>query len=127
MMAVALVWGWLPEAAVFGLAWSGILCVGEVLQATREDLVLPQAARIDPTDIIELLDIAFSKLDLASKLWAFSAAMLRERFNDLLRAVEILLDSNGRTRTFDLSSLRPGGLSHLLTCCEGFEIVRRRG
>ena len=35
IMAVAILWGWLAEAAIFGLA--GILRVGEILQATRED------------------------------------------------------------------------------------------
>ena len=153
MMAVGLIWGWVCEAAIFGLTWAGILRIGEVLQATREDLVLPrdaapgtpyallrikepktrgrharhQAARVDPTDIIELLDIAFAKFDPGSKLWSLSASTLRKRFNDLLRAVRIPLDRNGKSRTFDLSSLRPGGASHLLTCCEDSEVVRRRG
>eukprot|EP00435_Cladocopium_sp_Y103_P056618 s818_g19.t1 len=33
----------------------------------------------------------------------------------------------GRLKPFDLSSLRPGGASHLLNCCEDSEMVRRRG
>lgn len=76
LLSVALLWGWPLEAAVLGLAWSGILRIGEVLMAQRCDLTLPcdsapgvgfgvlrirspktrgraachQAARIDPPD-----------------------------------------------------------------------------
>eukprot|EP00435_Cladocopium_sp_Y103_P055331 s818_g18.t1 len=42
IMSVALLWGWRTEAAIFGLTWSGILRIGETLQATRSDLVLPR-------------------------------------------------------------------------------------
>jgi len=111
MMSVSILWGWLTEAAIFGLMWAGILRVGEVLQASREDLVLPrdsapgvryallkikepktrgkharhQAARVDPTDIVELLDLAFAKADPKAKLWPLSGSTLRKRFGDLMR------------------------------------------
>ena len=154
LLSVALVWGWVTEAAVLGLAWAGILRIGEALQATRSDLVLPrdaapgtrhallrirepktrgrharhQAARIDPADIIQLLDIAFARLDATAKLWPLSACTLRKRFNDLMRAAKLPDGSSGdRARAFDLSSLRPGGASHLLNACEDSEMVRRRG
>ena len=80
------------EAAT--LTWAGILRIGESLQACRRDLVLPddaapgtshallrikepktrgkharhQAARIDPSDIVQLLEIAFKKLSDEEKL-----------------------------------------------------------
>eukprot|EP00435_Cladocopium_sp_Y103_P036738 s1823_g9.t1 len=153
LMAVAILWGWLTEAAVFGLAWCGILRIGEVLQATRADLVLPrdavvgtpyallkirepktrgrhakhQAARVDPTDIVMLLDIAFSNKAGSERLWPLSAATLRRRFGDLMKALKLPQATEGRLRPFDLSSFRPGGASHLLNSCEDSEVVRRRG
>ena len=41
LMSLSLLWGWPQVAAAFGLAWAGVLRIGEVLQATRSDLVLP--------------------------------------------------------------------------------------
>ena len=37
MMTTCFYWGWVYEAAVLGLAWSGICRIGEVLQACRSD------------------------------------------------------------------------------------------
>jgi len=153
MMAVSILWGWLTEAAIFGLMWAGILRVGEVLQTSREDLVLPrdsapgvryallkikepktrgkharhQAARVDPTDIVELLDLAFAKADPKAKLWPLSGSTLRKRFGDLMRVLKLPEGSMGRLKPFDLASLRPGGASHLLNLTEDSEVVRRRG
>eukprot|EP00435_Cladocopium_sp_Y103_P038785 s1447_g10.t1 len=154
LLSIALLWGWVLEAAILGLSWAGILRIGEALQATRGDLVLPrdaapgtryallkikepktrgrharhQAARVDPVDIIQLLDIAYARLEPREKLWPLSAATLRRRFGDLMKAARLPEGSSGdRTRAFDLSSLRPGGASHLLTACEDSEVVRRRG
>ena len=61
------------------------------------------------------------------KLWPFSAATLRKRFGDLLRAVGLPTERKGSLKPFDLGSLRPGGATHLLIQCENSEIVRRRG
>jgi hypothetical protein len=41
LLSVALLWGWPLEAAVLGLAWSGILRIGEVLISQRCDLIDP--------------------------------------------------------------------------------------
>eukprot|EP00435_Cladocopium_sp_Y103_P009309 s1163_g2.t1 len=41
-VATALSWGWTREAAVFSLAWGALLRIGEVLQARRADLIMPQ-------------------------------------------------------------------------------------
>lgn len=85
MVSAALIWGWAREAAIWALTWSGMLRVGEVLMATRSDLVLPsdsapgvthvllkihqpktrgrwakhQAARVDPIDLVSLLSSVF--------------------------------------------------------------------
>lgn len=152
ILAVAILWGWIEEAAIFGMAWAGLLRIGEALQALRSDLVLPedaapgmtyallrirkpktrgrhakhQAARIDPTDIVQLLQIAFSKKSRDQKLWPFSAPTLRKRLTDLMKAIKLPSDKDG-SRQFGLSSLRPGGASWLLSCCEDSEMVRCRG
>ena len=40
-IAVALIYGWVDLAGVISLCWGGLARVGEVLEATRADLVLP--------------------------------------------------------------------------------------
>lgn len=145
LLSVCLIWGWVREAAVFGLAWAGILRIGEVLQARRGDLVLPrdaapgtayallkirepktrgrharhQAARVDPVDIIQLLDLAFSKCGPQAPLWPMSASTLRKRLDALMRAAKLPTgNEKAGVRPFDLSSFRPGGASHLLSAVE---------
>ena len=40
-ISVCLVWGWIDMAGMFSLCWGALLRVGEFLQATRKDLLLP--------------------------------------------------------------------------------------
>ena len=153
LMSLSLLWGWPKVAAAFGLAWAGVLRIGEVLQATRSDLVLPgdavagtdfamlkirepktrgrhakhQAARIDPADVIQVLELAYKNLAGSDLLWPQSSATLRKRLNDLLRALKLPTEMRGEVRPFDLSSFRPGGASWLLMSTESSELVRRRG
>jgi hypothetical protein len=153
LMSFALLWGWPQVAAVFGLAWAGVLRIGEVLQATRADLVLPgdavagtsfallkvrepktrgrhakhQAARIDPVDVIQVLEVAYKNASGSSLLWPQSSATLRKRLRDLLKALKLPTEVSGDVRPFDLSSFRPGGASWLLMSTENVELVRRRG
>ena len=153
LMSLALLWGWPQVAAVFGLAWAGVLRIGEVLQATRADLVLPgdavagtsfallkvrepktrgrhakhQAARIDPVDVIQVLEVAYKNASGSSLLWPQSSATLRKRLRDLLKALKLPTEVSGDVRPFDLSSFRPGGASWLLMSTENVELVRRRG
>ncbi|CAE7348123.1 unnamed protein product, partial [Symbiodinium microadriaticum] len=151
ILSAALTWGWLLEAGLFALAWAGLLRIGEVLAATRRDLVLPrdaapntafallqikapktrgraakhQASHVDPPDIIELLDLAFGSIPPGSPLWPMSAGTLRRRFK-LLQARFGLTSSDGSAH-FDLSSFRPGGATWMLHCTENPDLVRRRG
>ena len=153
MMTLALLWGWPLEAAILGLTWSGILRIGEVMMATRADLVLPidaapgttfallrirmpktrgraarhQAARVDPVDIVRLLTGAFANLSPDKKLWPYSAATLRKRFSALLTGLGLQCRKENGKRGFDLGSLRPGGATYLLLKTEDSELVRRRG
>ena len=153
MLSLALLWGWPQVAAVFGLAWAGVLRIGEVLQATRADLVLPgdavagtdfallkirepktrgrhakhQAARIDPVDIIQILELAYKNVPKSTPLWTQSSATLRKRLNDLMKALKLPTEERGDVRPFDLSSFRLGGASWLFMATESSELVRRRG
>ena len=100
LVSVALMWGWVQVGGVLGLAWAGILKIGEVLQAQRSNLVLPG--------------------DGAPKA-------LRKRFQFLLKALTIPVENSSGVRPFDLGSLRLGGASLLLNKTENSEIDRRRG
>ena len=44
-----------------------------------------QAARVDLADIVELLDLAFAKMDPKAKLWRLSGSTLRRCFGDLMK------------------------------------------
>eukprot|EP00435_Cladocopium_sp_Y103_P044820 s2497_g12.t1 len=153
MLTICLMWGWPYEASVLALTWAGVCRIGEVLQATRDDLILPQdsapgtffvllrigepktrgraarhqSARVDQEDIIRLLIAVYGKCDSTDKLWPLSAATLRGRFTTLLKALDLPTDSAGGARCFDLSSLRPGGATYILNMTENTELVRRRG
>ena len=150
VLSAAISWGWPLEAAIFALAWCGLLRPGEVLQARREDLILPrdaapstqhallairnpktrgraarhQSARIDPCDIVQLLDLAFGKAAPTTMLWPLSGATLRRRFEQLQGRLG--LKEHGRV-TFDLSFFRPGGATWMLGLTENSELVKRRG
>ena len=150
ILSVALLWGWAVEAAIFGMTWAGLLRIGESLNATRADLILPddaapgfdhallqirspktrgraarhQCARIDPRDIIALLCAISGPLPPSAKLWPFSDGVLRRRFRTIQARLG-LQDSNGPL--FDLASLRPGGATWMLESTENAELVRRRG
>eukprot|EP00435_Cladocopium_sp_Y103_P015061 s334_g3.t1 len=153
MLTIAILWGWPIEASVFAMTWSGILRIGETIQACRSDLVLPgdaapgtsfallrvrtpktrgkaarhQAARIDPPDIVQLLEATFADFPPEKKLWPLSAATLRRRFSCLLREIGLPTSRLRDLRPFDLGSLRPGGATFLLLASEDMDLVRRRG
>ena len=40
--ALAMLWGWPTEAAIFLLCWTGLMRIGEVLLAKRRDVILPR-------------------------------------------------------------------------------------
>ena len=153
MLTIALTWGWPCEAAVISLCWAGILRVGEALQATRADLILPedqapgfsfallrikepktrgrharhQAARIDQSDVVALLSAVYGPMAPSEALWPYSAATLRKRFSALLGALSLPTEKKGEIQPFTLGSLRPGGATFLLHASESSELVRRRG
>ncbi|OLP79200.1 hypothetical protein AK812_SmicGene40547 [Symbiodinium microadriaticum] len=151
VVSAALCWGWLREAALFMLAWTGLLRIGEAVSATRRDLILPsdaapgttfallqirapktrgraakhQASHIDPPDAVQLLELAFGHLQPSARLWPMSSGALRRRFR-LLQSRFGLVNTDGSPH-FDLSSFRPGGATWMLHCTENPDLVRRRG
>ena len=153
MLSVALMWGWKEEAAIWAMAWAGIMRIGEALNALREDLILPaegapgttyillkirlpktrgrgprhQAARIDQQDLVKLIVMCFEKSQPSQKLWPWSAATLRKRFNAVQQELGLPLKRSDGERPYELASLRAGGATWLLQFTELPELVRRRG
>eukprot|EP00438_Fugacium_kawagutii_P004405 Skav208533 [mRNA] locus=scaffold3037:172332:179238:+ [translate_table: standard] len=153
LMCTALIWGWPDVAAILGLTWAGLLRIGEVTAACRKDLILPsdaapgvsyillrieepktrgrgarhQSARVDPSDLVQLISAVFRRHSPSQKLWGYSAQTLRRRFCQLLAAVGLPCRAVNGARPYDLGSLRPGGATHLLNATEDCTLVQRRG
>ena len=153
IMTLGLMWGWAVEASLFGIAWSGLLRVGELLDLTRESLILPkdsapgisyilikirepktrgrgprhQNARVEPKDIVDLAVAVFQHYSPGQKLWPLSASTLRKRFVTLLSRVGVKTVRGREGRCYDMGSFRPGGATHLLTLTEDTALVQRRG
>ena len=153
IITVCLLWGWPAEAAMFALTWNGLLRIGEVLDACRQDLILPsdsapgqshvllrirepktrgrgarhQCARVDPIDVVQLLSEVFGRLSPSDKLWPFSAATLRRRLVQVMSSIGLQTKVQDGVRPFDLGSLRPGGATHMLAVTEDSSLVQRRG
>ena len=152
LLSVNLLWEWRSEAGVYALTFGALLRIGEAIQATCCSLVLPrdvlrihsyvllrihepktrlraarhQAAKLEASDLVELVDVAFAHLPSGSRIWPLSAQTLRRRFDTALERLGI---PTARThhRPLDLGSFRPGGATHLLQLTEDAELVRRRG
>lgn len=103
---------------MLAMTWSGLLRIEESLMASRRDLILPgdaapgtpfallrigmpktrrraarhQAARIDPPDIVSLLEATYAAYPRDKKLWPFSSATLRRRFSQLLGEIGLPFD-----------------------------------
>ena len=153
LIGAAWSWGWKREASVFALAWGALLRIGEVLDASRRDLVLPsdvgnsidyvllkicepktryraarhQAGKLEQIDLIEIVKIGFEKLHPEDKLWNLSGSTLRTRLTRLLRCLDLPHQIGQIPKPLSLASFRPGGATHLITVSESAELVRRRG
>ena len=153
LATLAMLWGWPTEAAIFLLCWTGLMRVGEVLQAKRKDVILPgdaapglksilvrittpktrgraarhQSARIDQSDVVEFISAVFSKLAPDQPLWPFSSSTLRKRMNLLQESLGLPTSKSHDICPYDLGSFRPGGATDMLQQFEDSELVRRRG
>ena len=145
--------GWPRVAGAIVLMWGAVCRVGEVLNATRADLVLPtdmegalhavmlrvgepktrfraarhQVARMDWEDLVSFTIAVFDELKQQERLWPASPQLLRTRFKQLLEAMGLPTTHGPHGRPLDLGSLRAGGATHLLLATEDSELVRRRG
>ena len=152
-LTLSVLWGWPRVAAAIALCWGSICRIGEILAATRRDLILPddmggsiraimlrvgepktrfraarhQLARMDWEDLVIFCEGVFSKLEPWEKLWSASPQVLRTRFKQLLLAMGLPTVHGPEGRPLDLGSLRAGGATHLLMVTEDSELVRRRG
>ncbi|CAE7546574.1 unnamed protein product [Symbiodinium sp. CCMP2592] len=150
-LSCCLIWGWKQEAGIFALAWGGVLRIGEATQARRADLILPsdvlglqqyillricepktrlrtarhQSAKVEPSDLVRLITLAFEDTAPSELLWKRSSQTLRRRLDLILGRLGVVARSN--ERAIDLGSFRPGGATHLLQLTEDSELVRRRG
>ena len=153
ILSVCLVWGWNREAACFALAWGALLRIGEIFQATRKDLVIPedvagsidfiliriaepktrfraarhQSGKLEQPDLIEVVTLGFGSLRKDEKLWPFSGSTLRLRLVKILKSLGLPSKPGECPKPLGLSSFRPGGATWLITQCESGELVRRRG
>ena len=132
MFVVSLLLGWKRWAATLLLAFEGIARIGEVLQATRADLVLPcdscdnvigvaflrirkpktsrrgkgriQHLKISNSAAVTFLEQVFGPLDYSLKLFPLSANVFRRRWE---RVLDVLLVPKLRRPT--PASVRGGG------------------
>jgi hypothetical protein len=152
LISVCFLWGWMELAGMLALTWGALLRVGEFLQATRSDLLLPvdtmytnnfallslkepktrftaarhQCAKLDSPDLLQVVHLAFSRLHPTQKLWSRTGQTLRLRFKQVLHALGLdTVRLNGKT--LDLGSLRPGGATWIIQQTEDGELCRRRG
>ena len=150
MVALSLSWGWVLVSGALSLMWGGLLRPGELLASRRSDLLLPmdtnytnsfallaieepktrftaarhQCAKVDSDDILRILELSYRSLRPHEKLWPFSGQLLRSRFKQLLAALGLQTTTS---KSLELSSLRPGAATWLLTVTENAELTRRRG
>ena len=153
ILASAWCWGWSREAAIFALAFGGLLRIGEVFQSKRSDLLLPedvnwtishillrikepktrfkaarhQSSRIEQPDLICIIRIGLGKLRQDEWLWPMSGSTLRSRFNKLLEKLDLPSKTHERPKPLSLASFRPGGATWLLAECENIDLIKRRG
>ena len=153
ILSTCLVWGWLREAACFALAWGALLRIGEVVAATRRDIILPcdvqhsvsylllriwepktrfkaarhQAGKLEQPDLILVVQLGFQHLQKHERLWPFSAATLRQRLNKVLQRLYLPWKADSKPRPLTLASFRAGGATWLISQSDSSELVRRRG
>ena len=153
ILSVCLIWGWLREAAVFSIAFGALLRIGEVVNATRSDLVLPsdvdysvsfmllkirepktrfraarhQAGKCESPDLIQVAMLGFEGLRKDEKLWPLSSSTLRSRLVRVLQRLHLPSRSTDVPKPITLASFRPGGATWLIMMTECSELVQRRG
>ncbi len=119
LLSTCFAWGWTRLAGCFALMWGGLLRPGELTNATRGDLLLPddvqsrmpfcllaikepktrfsnarhQSAKVDVPDLLQVIRLAFLDLSDSSFLWPYSAQTLRLRLKQVLTALKLQSES----------------------------------
>ena len=140
-------------AATLALAWGGLLRIGEILQAKRQHLLMPQdigytidyllfsieepktrhrgarhqSVKVDQPDIIHIVTLGFANLRPHEKLWQASGQTLRVRFRQLCAALGVPSSPGPGRPHLELASLRAGGATWMMLVSEDADLVRRRG
>eukprot|EP00435_Cladocopium_sp_Y103_P071384 s62_g37.t1 len=153
MVTVAVTWGWTEVAGCLSLAWGALLRAGEILSATRHELLLPrdvgetihyallsigepktrqtgprhQAAKLDIPDLLSVVDLAFGDLPELCRLWPRTGQTLRLRFREILQELGLPTSRYNNMKPLDLGSLRSGGCTWHLQVTENAEYCRRKG
>ena len=152
-LTISLMWGWERVAGCIALSFGALLRAGEMISASRYQLLLPedvrhtiahgllsilepktrftaakhQCAKIDSPDLLKVVSLAFGRLDRLQKLWPYSGQTLRTRLKTILASMKLPADRSGDYKPLDLGSLRAGGATWMLGVTENAELVRRRG
>ena len=132
MVSLAILSGWYRWAAVVLIAFEGVMRIGDVLQATRSCLLLPddmlepeadygflrvdkpksgqrggakvQHARLRGVPLLRFVQLAVGTLPASSKLYPFSASTFRNRWDRILNALTVPAKAG-----FTPGGLRGGG------------------
>lgn len=146
-------WGWLRFAGALALMWGGLLRPGELLAATRRDLLVPsdgdktipfallairdpktrysharhQSAKIDMADMLALVEMSFSSLEGHQKLWPMSGSTLRSRLKAILQALGLPTTQGDGLRPLELASVRAGAATWIMQTTESPDLLQRRG
>ncbi len=132
MFSVAACWGWWRWAGVLLLGFEGLARIGEVLNATRMELVLPcdnldsetgsafmkiphpkprsrgrgkvQHIKVNRAEVVKFLEKVFSRLHPVCKLYPMSASAFRSRWDKIMQRLEVPKEKRPTP-----SSIRGGG------------------
>eukprot|EP00435_Cladocopium_sp_Y103_P060225 s990_g22.t1 len=153
VISTCIIWGWTRLAGSIAIMWAGLLRPGELLAATRADLLLPQdgdftvpfgllairdpktrfsnarhqSAKIDMPDMLRVVELFFGSLQPHQRLWPFSGQTLRTRFHQVLSALKLPLVTLDGVRPMELSSIRAGAATWIMQTTESADLLQRRG
>eukprot|EP00435_Cladocopium_sp_Y103_P013722 s2211_g3.t1 len=153
VISTCIIWGWTRLAGSIAIMWAGLLRPGELLAATRADLLLPQdgdftvpfgllairdpktrfsnarhqSAKIDMPDMLKVVELFFGSLQPHQRLWPFSGQTLRTRFHQVLSALKLPLVTIDGVRPMELSSIRAGAATWIMQTTESADLLQRRG
>ena len=153
LLATCLMWGWSREASCFALCFGALLRSGELLAASRKDLIFPQdvggtldhilikilepktrfraarhqASKVEQGDLIRVISLGLYNLHPSEALWPLSGSTLRGRLTKALERLGLPTNPGSRPKALTLASFRAGGATWLISKSESVEVTRRRG